>query len=88
MNVYTNQWQPNMPTFTDDPFCKVETTAIVDDVKFYTIYCHKTISDWIRKQPDENKEWYQHIDRDWTMHANKFDISEEMYLMLKLKWSV
>lgn len=73
---------------TKPPFCQVITSAIVDGRKFFTIWSSKEISNWVREQEYENKEWFEHIDHNWNVDRNKFDISEEFYMMLRLKWGI
>lgn len=69
-------------------FCQVITSATVDGRKFFTIWSSKEISNWVRAQENENAEWYEHIDHNWNIDRNKFDVSEEFYMMLKLKWGL
>jgi hypothetical protein len=68
------------------PTCIVLASFPVDTNKWHTVQCSKEIADWIRSQPGESKEWFEHIDQNWVLDRNKFDISLEFYLMLRLKW--
>jgi hypothetical protein len=70
------------------PICKIVTSSMVDGCKWLTIFCSKPIADWVRNQENCNKEWYEHIDHNWNVDRSKFDVSEEFYLMLKLRWGL
>ena len=59
--------------------------AQVDGATWYTITCVREVSEWIRKQPEELQ--YSHIDKNWTIYHNKFDMHENLYSILALKWS-
>ena len=67
------------------PF-EVLTTADVDGVPWYTVSCRKEVSIWIRENGVEDRDWYSHIDGRWTIHSNMFDISEEFYMMVVLRF--
>ena len=84
LNQYLHQWTQWLP---EDTFkYKVSDNATVDGRPWYTVRCNKDVAAWIRQQPGENKEWYQHIDDRWVVHGQMFDISEELYMMLVLKF--
>jgi hypothetical protein len=76
----------NPGLFVSNKYVEKISQALVDGKPFYTIKCSDEIAIWVRTQPDEDKEWFQHIDSNWTMHFNLFDVSEEFYIMLKLRW--
>lgn len=57
-----------------------------DDGMWYTVKLSKPASAWMREQPDENKEWYEHIDSRGYIGGGLFDITEELLLMVKLTW--
>lgn len=60
------------------------THATVDDYEWYTVKCNTETATWVRQQ---NKEmWYEHIDSNWTVYKNMFDIHERIYTMLQLKF--
>jgi hypothetical protein len=65
---------------------EITDSAMVDDHQWYTIKCNKDIAAWIREQPCKNSEWYQHIGHNWTWYAEMFDVPEELYMMLILKF--
>ena len=69
-----------------DPKFEVLSTADVDGVPWYTVSCRKEVSIWIRENGDEDRDWYSHIDSQWTLHRNVFDMSQEMFAMTKLRW--
>ena len=60
------------------------THATVDDHEWYTVKCNKETAAWVRQQ---NKDmWYEHIDSNWTVYKNMFDLHERIYTMLQLKF--
>ena len=82
VNQYLQQWMQWLPD--DATKYKVHRQALVDNKPWYTVHCGKDVSAWIRQQPCKDKEWYQHIDARWDMYA--FDITEELYMLLVLKF--
>lgn len=70
-----------------DPNFEVLTTGTVDGTPWYTISCKKDVSIWIRENGTENSEWVDYIDDKWMYHRNKLDVSQEMFAMIKLRWS-
>ncbi len=84
-SVMAQMWNQKMEDI-ESKYCEVITQAKVDNIPFYTVQCSKPIADWIRQQPRENDDWYQHIDQNWYVDRTMFDISEEFYMMLKLRW--
>lgn len=85
LNQYLQQYMKWMPE-ADTPKYEVADRAIVDDRPWYTVFCNKVVADWIRQQPD--KECHQHnsISVEWTVYNDVFDIPEELYMMLVLKF--
>jgi len=77
-----NQWIQWLPD--DATNYRVHRQALVDNKPWYTVHCGKDVSAWIKQQPCKAKEWYQHIDARWDMYA--FDITEELYMLLVLKF--
>jgi hypothetical protein len=67
-------------------FSKVSQT-LVDGLPWYTIKCNRDVGEFIRSQSGEHTRWYEHIDSNWYVHKNMFDISEELYLQVSLKFS-
>jgi hypothetical protein len=84
LNHYLQQYMQWLPD--DSPKYKVSSQAMVDDKPWYTVHCSKDVADWVRQQPGKDKEWYQHISDKWTIFYDAFDIPEELYLMLVLKF--
>lgn len=60
--------------------------AIVDGEKWYTIGCNSEVAAWVREQPGEGTQWDRLIDARWYIHNSSFDVHEEFYMMLKLRW--
>lgn len=58
--------------------------AKVDGEDWFTVKCSGEISAWIKTQP--KNLWHEHIDKDWTVYKNTFDIHEKIYTMLQLKY--
>jgi hypothetical protein len=58
--------------------------AKVDDAQWFTVKCSSNVSAWIRTQP--KNMWHEHIDSNWTVYKNMFDIHERIYTMLQLKF--
>ena len=59
--------------------------AQVDGETWYTIACDYEVSKWLRDQPKELQ--YSHIDKNWTIYNNKFDIHEKLYTLMALRWT-
>jgi hypothetical protein len=58
--------------------------SLVDGELWYTVKCSDEAARSLREQWDD--KWYQHIDNNWYTVKNTFDIDEETYIMLKLRW--
>ena len=58
--------------------------ALVDGSVWYTVDCLPDVSAWIRQQPKELQ--HEHIDSNWVVYYNKYDIHEKLYTILALKW--
>ena len=67
------------------PRFQIVNQAPVDGATWYTIACVPEVGAWIRTQSKELQ--YSHIDKNWTIYQNWFDVHEELYSMLTLKWS-
>lgn len=59
--------------------------ATVDGEPWVTVQVHPDIRPWFRTQPQ--KMWYEHIDHNWYVVANTFDMHEKIYTMLLLRWA-
>lgn len=77
-----SQW---LPTTNPKPKFSILDRAQVDGATWYTVLCVKEVSMWLREQSEELQ--YSHIDKNWTIYHNKFDIHEKLYTLLALKWS-
>jgi hypothetical protein len=64
---------------------KIVSTAEVDGSLWRTVKCNKPVCAWIRSQ-EQKDVWFEHIDTNWYVHGSMFDISEELYMMLVLKF--
>jgi hypothetical protein len=58
--------------------------ATVDGEKWYTVTGQKPVCTWIRTQ--DNKLWHEHIDSNWNISYNTFDMHEKLYTMLGMKF--
>lgn len=70
-----------------DNFVVLDTTK-VDSQTWYTVRCTKEVGEWLRQTYKDRQDdlWYEHIDKTWYFHRNKFDIHEKIYFLLSLKW--
>lgn len=84
INQYLKQWHDMQEQ--QQPKCKIITHAEVDGKTWYTIACQKDVSMWVRDNGVENTDWYEHIDGKWNVYRNMFDISQEFYMMIVLKF--
>lgn len=71
-------------TFEVKEYYSVVDQATVDHARWYTIKCSGEVSKWIKNQ--SVGMWYEHIDKDWQVYRNMFDIHEKIYTMLQLKY--
>lgn len=62
--------------------------AEVDGRMWYTVACSNEVSKWIRQQPGEHTQWDSLCDNKWPVFNESFDMHEEFYMMLKLRWGV
>jgi hypothetical protein len=69
-----------------DPKYEELTKAKVDDAMWYTVKCTKEVCAWIRQEYADHEQWHEHIDSNWNIHFSIFDMHEEFYMMLKLRW--
>lgn len=65
------------------PDVKVLDSAEVDGKTWYTVQLSIPARAWLREQPPEH--WQEHIG--YYINRSFFDISEQMYSALKLKWN-
>lgn len=67
------------------PDIKVLDSAEVDGITWYTVQLSMPAQAWLREQPLD--DWQEHIDTRYYMNRNQFDVSEQLYTALQLKWS-
>jgi len=80
---YLNQWYSAAMQDIQQPKHQIIDSAEVDGTQWHTVRCRPEVSTWIRTHTDS---WHEHIDARWNMHRNMFDISEELYMLLVLKF--
>lgn len=70
------------------PPVRVISTAEVDGAQWYTVTCNKNASMWFHEtyRDSENQMWHEHIDPNWVMTRNCFDMQESLYIMLRMKF--
>ena len=81
---YHQQWYSMQEAIA--PKYKIISQALVDDEPWYTISCHKEVSIWVRENGVEHTDWFEHIDSKWHIHKNVFDVCEEFYMLIVLKF--
>ena len=59
--------------------------AEVDDVMWHTVDCAPIIGEWIREQ--DQTLWVEHIDTNWYIYRNRFDLNDSLFALLTLRWS-
>lgn len=84
VNQYLQQWHSMQEAIA--PKYKIISQALVDDKPWYTITCQKDVSMWVRENGVENTDWFEHIDTSWHVHKNVFDVCEEFYMLIVLKF--
>lgn len=83
-SVMSQMW--NEVSLMENKLYSEVTSAEVDGRMWYTVKCTKPVAEWIRQQPDEGTQWDNLIDNRWYIHLDMFDVHEEFYMMLKLRW--
>jgi hypothetical protein len=73
----------------EQPKIRVLNKSIVDGGQWYTVSCAREASIWLRDTygDQEGKMWFQNIDELWHISYNIFDINEDIYTLLTLKWA-
>ena len=73
---------------TVNAFHRVEAQAEVDGVLWYNILVSRDVTEWLQTQ--DNRQWYIHklgkIGREFYV-TNMFDVHEELWLIIKLKFN-
>ena len=80
-NQYVQEWYNSMT-----PLFKKIDSAIVDGEPWYTVKCRPEVGSWIRSQPN-NGRWHETIDTNWYVYADTFDVCEQLYVELGLKFT-
>lgn len=70
----------------EQPPFQIEDRAQVDGNTWYNIRCNKEVAEWVRTH-SEKGWWYEHIDNDWFVNVNRFDVHEKLFTLVQLKWS-
>jgi hypothetical protein len=61
------------------PYTRMEGPSMVDGKPWYVVSCGADAAKWIRKQ--DSSQWYEH-----SGIPSVFDISENLYILMGLKW--
>lgn len=56
-----------------------------DGMTWYTIGCNNKVGAWMREK--FNEQFHEHINEQWHISLNVFDIPEKLYTELILRWS-
>lgn len=77
-------------TFMDiaqPPAIRILDQALVDGETWYTVQCKPSlVSGWVQQQDANLWHRHEHVDKQWFIHFNVFDMHEKLYTMLILKW--
>lgn len=69
----------------EQAFKKID-SATVDGEPWYTVKCRPEVGSWIRSLPN-NGRWHETIDTNWYVYADTFDVCEQLYIELGLKFT-
>jgi len=90
INVLMAGRRTGKSTFMDianPPAIRILDQAQVDGETWYTVQCKPSlICGWVQEQDPNLWHRHEHIDKQWYMHFNVFDMHEKLYTMLLLKW--
>jgi len=81
-------WDTDSIMPSTNHFYRIEDKAEVDGVMWYTILVSKDVTAWLQTQ--DKRQWYIHkLDKIGTAFyvTNMFDVHEELYLIIKLKFN-
>lgn len=81
-------WETDGIIPSTNRFCRVEDRAEVDGVMWYTVLVSKDVTEWLQNQ--DKRQWYIHQLRKMGYGfyiTNMFDVHEELYLIIKLKFN-
>jgi hypothetical protein len=82
---YYNQYAANWNSIMEPPFKKIG-QAEVDGEPWYTVKCTQEVGKFIRGQSGKGARWQETIDTNWYVYADTFDVCEDIYLQLGLKY--
>lgn len=57
----------------------------VDGKLWYTVKCNSEVGKWIRTLSKDL--WYEHVDTNWYIRDTMFDLHEQVYVQLGLKFT-
>ena len=70
------------------PAIRILDQADVDGETWYTVQCKPSyVSSWVQEQDPALWHRHEHIDRQWYMHFNVFDMHEKLYTLMALTWN-
>jgi hypothetical protein len=67
--------------FTNAPYCKIHGEDKIRGMMWYVASCNDTVGDWLKDQ--DKTSWHERTEP-WAY--GKVDISEEILLLMKLKF--
>ncbi len=69
------------------PAIRILDQADVDGETWYTIQCKPSyVSAWVQEQDPALWHRHEHVDKQWYVHFNVFDMHEKLYTIMMLKW--
>lgn len=68
----------------DTPSFIKDQGTLVDGVPWYVVKCKKEVAAWIRTQ--DSSMWYEHIDSQWFVYKDRFDVHEKLVTMISIKF--
>ena len=81
---YVNKMYMNMVAETIAPPFIKDRGTLVDGVPWYVVKCKKDVAAWIRTQ--DPSMWYEHIDSQWYVYKDRFDVHEQLVTMISIKF--
>lgn len=83
---YAKQWEEVMNK--RKPLQLVSEPTLVDGETWYTVSCTAEVATWFRStyKDSEGKQWYSHIDPRNYIYNNAFDMHEQLFTMLAMKY--
>jgi trehalose-6-phosphatase len=78
-SIVREQYMEWKKLFGNNGVARLQGPLMVNGKPWYVVNCGQSAAQWLRQQ-DKN-QWCEH---EGTLHV--FDVSEELYIMLGLKW--